>query len=229
MQANPGKALTIAVDGVTYSRIPLRTDVILPTHDILDVVKKAILDRKKEGDYLFLSERVVAITQGRAHKMTEITPRPLAHFLASKVHKSPYGIGLSISETMELAIQEVGVLRILLAAAVAAVTRPFGWKGWFYRIAGRAAASIDGPCDYTLPPYNAYATLGPKNPNRVARLIKDAIGLDVVIIDANDLGVDILGRSDKSIQKKWAEKMFKDNPLGQSNEQTPLALVRRES
>jgi hypothetical protein len=97
----------------------------------------------------------------------------------------------------------------------------------FYRIAGKEVAAIDGPCDYTLPPYNHYAKLGPKNPGRVAEFLKGKIGHDVVIIDANDLGVSVLGKSSQNVSDDFARKVFRDNPLGQTNEQTPLCIVRK--
>ena len=97
----------------------------------------------------------------------------------------------------------------------------------FYRVCGRRVAAIDGPCDYTLPPYNTYATLGPKKPHQVAKAISASLqGVPVVVIDANDLGVDILGVSGREIDIRWAKAVFAGNPLGQSDEQTPLGLVR---
>jgi hypothetical protein len=48
-------------------------------------------------------------------------------------------------EMLQLAIDEVGAPRILLAAAVSGITKPFGVPGLFYRIAGPQAAAIDGP------------------------------------------------------------------------------------
>ena len=128
---------------------------------------------------------------------------------------------------MELAIKEAGVARILIAALASAVTKPFGIKGAFYKIVGKNVNAIDGPCSYTLPPYNEYAKLGPANPNKVAAEIKKAIGNDVVIIDANDLGVAVLGKSDGNITDDFCKSVFKDNPLGQSSEQTPLCIVRK--
>jgi hypothetical protein len=69
--------------------------------------------------------------------------------------KSPYGIGLSIPETMHFAIKEVGVIRILFAAFAAAIlTKIFRIKGVFYVLAGSKAASIDGPTGGTIPPFN---------------------------------------------------------------------------
>ena len=49
-------------------------------------------------------------------------PRRLAVWLAKRVVRTPWGIGLGIPETMEMALREVGAPRVLLASAVAAVT-----------------------------------------------------------------------------------------------------------
>ena len=85
-----------------------------------------------------------------------------------------------------------------LAAALSAVTKPFGVHGIFYRVAGRQAAAIDGPTSYTIPPYNQSATLGPRDPDGAARALAAAIGGPVAVIDANDaggaaIGFDLLG------------------------------------
>lgn len=227
LRPNQGKELLIEVEGRTYARFPIQTHVIKDEDELISLMDQYVIPHLAEGDMLFMSERVVAITQGRAIPMKDIHPGRLATFLTRFVHKSKYGIGLGIPETMQLAIQEVGAWRILLAAACAAVTKPFGIKGMFYHVAGRKAAAIDGPCSYTLPPYNEYATLSPSNPDKVAQMLAEHIQRPVVIIDANDLGVDVLGRSSTSIEKPFAEAVFRDNPLGQSSERTPLCIVRR--
>ncbi len=41
------------------------------------------------------------------------------------------------------------------------------------------------------------------------------------------LGVAVLGRSSKNISDAFCKEVFKDNPLGQSAEQTPLCIVRK--
>ena len=180
-----------------------------------------------KSDYLFVSEKIVAICQGRAWDISEIRPSLLAKVLSRFVYRSPYGIGLGSPWTMQLAIEEVGVLRLLFAAACSAITKPFGIRGVFYRIAGTAARAIDGPCDCTIPPYNHYAKKAPKDPDRVARRLAGLLGCRVVIIDANDLGVEVLGRSSSSIPTLFCKQVFRDNPLGQSRESTPLCVVRR--
>uniref|UniRef100_A0A7V0Z5K8 F420-0--gamma-glutamyl ligase n=1 Tax=candidate division WOR-3 bacterium TaxID=2052148 RepID=A0A7V0Z5K8_UNCW3 len=226
-QPNEGKKLIIDVDGVDYARLPIKTSVITPQDNIFKIVEQYALPYLREGDKVFLSERIVAITQGRAFPIKDIKPSWLARFLVRFVHKSPYGIGLGSPWTMELAIQEAGILRILFAAFLSAITKQFGIKGIFYIIAGKSVAAIDGPCHYTLPPYNEYAKLGPKNPNKVAKDLKERFKYDFVIIDANDLGVAVLGKSDSKISDDFCKKVFRDNPLGQSSQQTPIAIVRK--
>lgn len=224
---NAGKNLTITVDGTTYARLPIQTHTIQSTDRMADVVTTYAKPHIQPGDMLFISERVVAISQGRAFPIKDIKPGKLANFLVRYVHKSPYGIGLGSPWTMELAIREAGAWRIILGAAIAALTKPLGIKGMFYRVVGKNINAIDGPCDYTLPPFNAYAKLGPKQPDRVARDLEKLLGIPVIIIDANDLGVNILGLSNHRLDKQHLARIFKDNPLGQSSERTPLAIVRR--
>jgi len=127
---------------------------------------------------------------------------------------------------MELAIREAGLLRVTAAAAVAGVARLFGARGVFYRVCGCNVAAIDGPCDYTLPPYNRYAILGPSEPDEVAESVSRATGAPVAIIDANDLGVTVLGISSGCPECAFLAEVLADNPLGQSCEQTPIGIVR---
>lgn len=224
---NEGKSIRIAYAGSQYARLPIRTHVVMKGDDVPGIAKKYVLPHMAEGDMLFVSERIVAISQGRAFPISEIRPSFLAKLLVKFVHKSPYGIGLGSMWTMELALREAGVPRMLFAAFASAVTKPFGMRGVFYKVVGNNINAIDGPCAYTLPPYNGYAKLGPKDPGQAAQAISRAIGHPVVIIDANDLGVAILGKSDSDIPDEFCKAVFKDNPLGQSKEQTPLCIVRR--
>ena len=227
MQANPGKELELVIDGTNYIRIPVRTELIKASDDIVQVVEKFTKGDVYSDDLVVVSEKVVAITQGRAFRLSEIKPSKLATFLSKFVHKSPHGIGLGSPETMELAIREVGALKIIFASIIGAFGKLFGIRGLFYRICGPKARAIDGPCDYTIPPYNDYAVLGPKEPDVVAKQIKQVIGCHVAVIDANDLGVNILGVSGSEVNIPLLEKLLKDNPLGQSAEQTPIGIIRR--
>ena len=225
---NPNKNIEITLpDGTRWARFPIKTHIISKEDRITDVCEKYTKPYIQNGDILFISEKIVAISQGRSFPIKDIRPSPLANFLVKFVHKSKYGSGLGSPWTMELALREAGAPRILFGAFIAAITKPFGIKGVFYKVVGKNINAIDGPCSYTLPPYNEYAKLGPKDPEKVSRDIASQIGIPAVIVDANDLGVTVLGKSHQEIIEDFCKHVFRDNPLGQSKEQTQLCIVRK--
>ena len=227
-EANAGKALTVDLEGKTFSRIPIKTRVVMPGDDLDAFVREYAVDVVQPGDTLFVTEKIVAITQGRSFPLDSITPRKLAFFLSKYVVKTPYGIGLGMPETMEMALRECGTLRILFAASVSAVTKLFGRKGDFYRIAGDKARAIDGPTSGTIPPYNRAVVLGPDRPREVAVRLQKMLGgnLEVAVVDINDIGGNILGSTlDKAGERRLVQ-ILGDNPLGQGHQSTPLGVVR---
>ncbi|KJL39750.1 MULTISPECIES: coenzyme F420-0:L-glutamate ligase [Microbacterium] len=227
-EANAGKALTVQVEGSSFARIPIRTRVVMPGDDLDEFVREYAAEAVREGDVLFVTEKIVAITQGRSYLVEEIKPRKLALFLSKYVTRTPYGIGLGMPETMEMALRECGTIRILFAAAVSAVTKLFGRKGDFYRIAGDKARAIDGPTSGTIPPYNKAVVLGPERPREVATHLKALLGgvPEVAVVDINDLGGNILGSTLDKGEEKRLVSILKDNPLGQGHQSTPLGIVR---
>ncbi len=254
------------IEGRSYFRYPIRTDVFKKGDNIAEKVtqevNKAFLSHpefisgsnskqmlkhvqhdKSVNWFIVVSEKVVATAQGRAFFIWDIKPSVWAHVLSSYVSKVPWGIGLGSPWTMQLAIQEVGLRKILIASLAGAIGKLIGKKGWFYRIAGREAAGIDGPTEYSVYPANVSAKLLPKEPERVCQTIHEKISqmsnlktqinnlnlhtenfLGVVIIDANDIGQNVLGNSTK-LSDKRIERIFKDNPMGQSDEMTPITIV----
>lgn len=225
---NEGKKLVIETqDYGRVARYPLKTHVVMSNEDMFALMDRYVAGKVEENDYVFISEKVIAICQGRAYDIDTLKPRRLACFLCKFVYHSPYGIGLGSPWTMELALRDVGTVRILLAALCSAVTKFFGMRGVFYKVAGVKARAIDGPCDCTIPPYNHYAKMAPARPNRTAEALARHIGCKVVIIDANDLNVEVLGRSSRTISAGFCRQVFGDNPLGQSAQQTPIAIVRK--
>lgn len=226
--ANDGKELSRTVQGVSYDRIPLRTRVVMPGDDLDEIVREFAADHVATGDLLFVTEKIVAITQGRSYPIDDIEPRRLATFLAKYVTKTPYGIGLGMPETMEMALRECGTPRILFAAAVAAITKAFGRKGDFYRIAGDKARAIDGPTSGTIPPYNRAVVLGPENPGAVAQHVQSLLEtpVDVAVVDINDIGGNILGSTLDRAGEERLVAILRDNPLGQGHQSTPMGIVR---
>jgi F420-0:gamma-glutamyl ligase len=229
MEANEGKKLEVAVDGVRYQRLPIKTRVVFSKDDIQEIVMTYASGLVAEGDVLFVTEKIVAITQGRSYPMEDIRPRKLAVTLSRYVTKTPAGIGLGIPQTMEMALRECGTPRILFASAVAAIGKRFGRRGDFYRIAGPKARGIDGPTIGTIPPYDSQVVLAPANAGRVARQLRSTLGygVDVIIIDFNDFGGNILGSTLDRSGDRMMTRVLSDNPLGQGAQSTPLGIIRR--
>jgi asparagine synthase (glutamine-hydrolysing) len=214
------------VDGRVYARAPVRTRLFASGDSLLDGITEALRPVElAPDDVVAISEKAVAICQGRSYPVDEVRVRPLARVLSRFVGRSASGIGLGIPATMELAIREAGEARILAATAAAAVTKPFGVRGVFYRVAGPAVRAIDGPTRGTIPPYDGHAKMGPADPAGVAHDVARALGVGVAIIDANDIGVNVLGVS-HGVDPSVVESLLRDNPLGQGAQQTPVALLR---
>jgi asparagine synthase (glutamine-hydrolysing) len=251
----PAKSDFVANDGKTllipgWARFPLRVDLIAPGDDIaaLAAGRARQFFRDLPGAppeaaalaatgtwYLYVSEKVVAVAQGRIFFTWDVHPGRFARLLSRFVVRTPYGIGLSDPTTMQLAIDEVGLPRILLASAASAVAKTAGHRGTFYRVAGPAVRAIDGPTRYSAYPANVSAKLAPADPageaRRISTAVRAALAPDerrrfggTVIIDANDLGRNVLGH-DTGLGTTVLEAAFADNPLGQERQQTPFAIV----
>lgn len=222
-----------------YGRAPVRTRRIEAGDDLLEQLVTALREgvgegrvpEPEDGDVIAVSEKAVAVSQGRSFPAALVRAGLLARLLARFVVKTPAGIGLGIPATMQLAIDEAGAPRILLAAAAAALGRVVGARGVFYRVAGRRVAAIDGPTAGTLPPFDTHAKLPPADPDGVARRLAEGLRrrlgrrLAVAVVDANDRGVAVLGAS-AGVDAALVEWLFGDNPLGQGSERTPVALLR---
>ena len=214
------------VDGRAYARAPIRTRLFASGDSLVAGLVDALGDVELvPGDVVAVSEKAVAICQGRSYPVGDVQARPLARTLSRFVGRTASGIGLGIPATMELAIREAGEARILGATAAAAVTKPFGVKGVFYRVAGPAVRAIDGPTRGTIPPYDGHAKMGPADPDGVARDLSARLGVGVAVIDANDIGVNVLGVS-SGVDATLVASLLRDNPLGQGAQQTPVALLR---
>lgn len=171
LKVNEQKQKRIEVEGRSYDRFAIPTPVIAEGDDLDALLTQLVLPELEADDLVFISEKMVACTQGRAIPLSAIVPGRLARLLSRFVTKTPRGIGLGMPETMQMAIEECGVIRILFAALAGALGRLSGQKGWFYQVAGKKASTIDGPCGYTLPPYNHYVVLGPSDPQAVAGIV----------------------------------------------------------
>lgn len=252
LDANPGKQLDLTLpDGTVARRYPIQTGKFdatseLDTGIVTPVVAffeaLAASDDESHRDAtagrdwnLTVSEKIIAIMQGRSFFTWDVHPGAAARMLSKFVARTPAGIGLGDPVTMQLAIGEAGLARVLFAAAGGAVGKLIGKKGLFYRLVGNDIRAIDGPTEYSVYPSNVSAKLAPKDPDKVARRLAELVVTavpeqyratfqGVVVMDANDIGRNALGAyAPKSLAHY--EDQFADNPLGQGSEHTPLAVV----
>ncbi len=249
-EPNARKQLDLTLeDGSVARRYPLRTELFTREDALVDRTM-AQVDRFFDGLpaagpdhaagtsgrwYLFISEKIVAITQGRSYFIWDITVGRPARLLSKYVTRTPAGIGLGSPFTMQLAIEEAGLPRVAYAAVGGALGKVIGRRGLFYDLVGGDIRAIDGPTEYSVYPANVSAKLAPKDPDEVSARLSGAIRDRVpepwrstfagtVVMDANDIGRNALG-TDVPGDKARFEAMFADNPLGQGSEQTPMALV----
>ncbi|MCP4231175.1 MAG: F420-0--gamma-glutamyl ligase [bacterium] len=209
-------------------KITIRTHVVTTDDDVVEVVKKYVSPRLEGGDVVLVTSKIVSVAQGRIRRFDDIKVGFWANLLWRFVSKPQYGIGaIGLPEKMQAAIDLVGLPRILLGAFLAAIGRPFGVRGIFYRIVGHGVAEIDGSRILTFDSLIRTVILGPERGDEVAGEIKEALGgYEVAIIDAGDYGnVDVLGKS-SGINEGWVIENCRDNPLGQTMEQTPVGILR---
>lgn len=138
----PGKTDIIEVDGVRYQRLPLKTHLITDKDNILDVAEKYGKPVLSKPATCCSSRKSAWPARSDAPFRLRTSSRAkLAYKLSAHVTKTPHGIGLGMPETMEMALREVGSLRILFAAAISVIGKKiFRKKGWFYAVAGYRAA-----------------------------------------------------------------------------------------
>lgn len=229
---NEGKKIEAIVDGVMYLRLPIKTRLIKQGDDLMALLEEYAAPHIEKGDVLFVSEKVVCVTQGRMVLTKDVATSPLARLLSKRVRNyagTPQfrGLGHGTAPAMQLLIEEAGYARVIFAAAVSAVTRPIGIKGAFYYLVGKQAKSIDCPMSWTLEPYTEYAKRAPRDPYGVACAIRDTLGAEAVIVDANYRGAFSLGKSTRAISERFIRDVLRDNPAGQDSEMTPFFIVRK--
>jgi len=231
-EANKGKALEGEAGGVRYLRIPVKTRLIVSGDDLAQLVSEYAEPLLTAGDMLFISEKILCITQDRMMPIDSIKTSALARLLSRQVRNhvgTPQfrGLGHGTAPAMQLLIEEAGVPRVLFATLISALTRPIGIKGAFYYICGKQAKSIDCPMSWTIPEYQNYAKRAPLDPNGVARKLRDRFKVETVIVDANYRGAFSLGKSTRAITEKFVREVLRDNPAGQDSEMTPFLIIRK--
>jgi hypothetical protein len=218
---------TVVVDGRTFERVPIRTPVLMPGNDMPTVIREHAGAFLRAGDTVVLSESAVAIMQGRARDWRSIHPSRFARFLSSRVLKTSYGTGLRSPYAMQYAIELCGLWRILLALPAHVVGRLLRQKGWFYLVAGLNARMMDAEHTMGVQEFYEYCIPAPADPPGTVAALKAATGYDMAICDINDISPAwCVATTLPKDRKRLLERSFDDNPLGQTDEQTPIGIWR---
>ncbi len=221
------KPRVIATSHGPVERIRVKTHVLNRGDDLITEVKRYAAPLLQPNDILTVAESPVAAVQGRAIPITTIKPGFWANRLWRFVKKVPYGIGLRSPWSMQCAIDEAGLPRILIAAIIGGIGKLLGKSGLFYRIAGKQVAMIDAAHTSGVKEFYECVILGPRDPDGVARQLALALGCPVAVVDANDVfGCTVVGAS-PGLDRGLVSEAMRDNPAGQGNDLTPIIILRR--
>ena len=230
-------------DGITYyirgvaevcgkrlERYAVHTHFIGRGEDLCAIVEKYVKPLAEPGDILAIGEKVVSMCQDNTVEKEKVKLGFLAKTLSKFAKQnSDAGIGMGEPYKLQLAINLKGAPKVLFAAVCGGVAKIFGHRGVFYKIVGQDVAGIDGFYEHSaFDTYHDLAVLNPKDPDKVCEEVKQKTGIDTMIIDANDISVEILGKT-KSLEAlgdDFLADSVRDNPAGQDDELTPFIIIR---
>lgn len=227
--ANEGKNIEIEINGEVYLRHAIKTRFIKQGESYIDIFKEYVSPIYKEGDIVSSSEKIIALCQNRIVKREDVKIGFWAKFLSKFASKTEAGVGVGETIKMQYAIDTVGLTRVLWASIASAGTKLFGKRGVFYEIVGQEVSGLDGFYNHVWEEYGDIGIRIPDNPSGVCNEIKDKLGISCMIVDANDLGQEVLGHSsDIQFSDEELKELIKDNPSGQGHELTPIILIRKK-
>lgn len=226
--ANEGKAVTIQANGKTYARHAIETHFVQVGESYIDLIEKYVKPLYQEGDILSSSEKVIALCQGRVVTEDECKPGFWATFLSRFVHQTSAGPGMGLPIKMQFAINICGLGKVIWAAVCAGVGKLFGRRGVFYEMLGEEVTGLDGFYGEDIPEYEHMGVRVPRDPDKVCDEVYEKTGVVMMIVDANDLNVELLGKGQqlKAHTKEQLLDLIRDNPAGQDRQLTPFVLIR---
>ncbi|MBQ8056782.1 MAG: F420-0--gamma-glutamyl ligase [Ruminococcus sp.] len=227
--ANEGKNVEIEVNGVTYMRHAIKTHFVKQGESYIDIFEKYVSPLYEEGDIVSSAEKIIALCQNRVVRRDELKIGFWAKLLSKFASHPDTGVGVGETIKMQYAITNCGLLKVLWASFAGGVCKLFGKRGVFYEIVGSDVAGLDGFYDHVWSEYRDIGIENPENPSGVCDEIKEKLGISCMIVDANDLGQEILGySSDIKLTEEELLGLIKDNPTGQGQQTTPLILIRKK-
>lgn len=224
---NENKPVEIEVAGRRYARCAIKTHFVQIGESYIDLVKRYVLPLWQPGDLLSSSEKIIALCQERVVYKKDMPVGSLARFLSRFASSSTAGIGVNSPYKMQFAINEVGAARVIWATVCAGVGKLLGRRGVFYEMVGQEVSGLDGFYDHEFEEYGEYGIRIPAEPDRVCDEVEAETGVQMMIVDANDLNVEILGHASSiDLGEDTLKALIADNPAGQSRELTPFILIR---
>lgn len=226
-QVNDSKNVTIQVGDRYFARNAIQTHFVQIGENYIDLVKRYVAPLYQEGDILSISEKIVALCQKWVVYKKDMRLSWLARFLSKFAMHSEAGIGVDSPWKMQFAIDHCGALKVIWAAICAGVGKLFGKHGIFYDMVGQEITGLDGFYDHVFDVYGQFGIRIPENSSGVCDEIYAATGVKAMIVDANDLTRDLLGKA-QALEEPEADLlgMIRDNPAGQSAQCTPFILIR---
>ena len=215
-------------DGTRYRRFAIHTHFIEVGEDQAELVKRYVLPLYQPGDVLSFGAKVMAMCTKNVVTKAECEPGFWAKLLSKRASETVAGVGVHEPYKMQLAIKMVGLPKVLFASAASALTKPFGKKGVFWKIVGPQVAGIDGfYYRSSFDRYKELALINNDNPTELCDGIEKATGVPVVLMDANDIDRNQLGKGTNfPLTDDQIQDAMKDNPSGQGGELTPFILIR---
>ena len=208
--------------GERCSVLPLKTHLLGPLDDPIDVLRRYAAPLLQPGDVLTIGETPLAVIQGRYQHPSELEPGLVARLACRVFHPTS---SLATACGMQTLIDVVGPTRVIAAWLGGLLMKLVGIPGGFYRLAGDQARLIDDITG-TTPPYDQTIVLGPERSASFCAEASEALGIDVAIVDVNDLGRVKVLASSGGCDDALLMRALKPNPAGNANQRTPLVLVR---
>ena len=226
--ANEGKNVEIEVAGKRYARHAIATHFVEVGESYIELIERYVKPLYQEGDILSSSEKVIALCQKRIVTEEDCKPGFWAKLLSKCVHQTSAGPGMGLPTKMQFAINLCGLPKVIWAAVCAAFGKVFGKKGVFYDMLGEEVTGLDGFYGEDIPAYAHMGVRVPENPAGVCDEVFEKTGVVMMIVDANDLNVALLGKGQALAD--WSTEdllgLIRDNPAGQGTELTPFILIR---
>ncbi len=210
------------IKGDNCQILPLKTHILGPLDNPIEIINNYTAHIYQKGDIITIGETPLALMEGRYRNPKEINPSLLAKLLCKAFHPTS---SLATGCGMQTLIDIIGPTRTIISWVSAIFLKCLGVKGVFYRLAGKQARLIDDITG-TTPPYDKSIVLGPENPENFCNTISKELGIDIAVVDVNDLGrVKILAAS-SNCDKRLIRQALSTNPAGNADQLTPLVLVR---